>query len=284
MSPQADLAEVAQSICLSEGLNFRQYVGGGTFKKVFRVEREENEVYALKVVTEASHRTAREIEALQRCDHPNIARLFDVGSHDYQGHSYDYLLEEFLAGGTLTQHLEQHRTYSNDQILSLGEKMINAISHVAELGLVHRDIKPDNIMFREDGSTPVLVDFGLVRDLTATSLTQTWAPRGPGTPYYASPEQLNNKKRLIDWRTDQFSLGVVLCIARFVVHIFKHRNEPDFSRFTVERVARHGSRNQEILNQIHSAGLDCLERMTRVWPVQRYRFPEILSQEWNRQG
>jgi len=284
MSPQADLAEVARSICSSEKLNFRQYIGGGTFKQVFRVEKGEDEVYALKVVTEASHRTAREIAALQRCDHPNIARLFDVGSHDYQGDSYDYMLEEFLAGGTLTLRLKQHGPYNNEQILSLGKKMIAAITHVAEVGLVHRDIKPDNIMFREDGSTPVLVDFGLVRDLTATSLTQTWADRGPGTPYYSAPEQLNNQKRLIDWRTDQFSLGVVLCFARFAVHPFKYRNELYFSRYTVERVARRENRNNDVLNQFSESGLHCLEKMTRVWPVERYRLPEDLSQDWTTQG
>lgn len=284
MSPQVDLEDVARSICSSERLNFSRYVGGGTFKKVFRVDKGENEVYALKVVTEASRRTAREIEALQRCDHPNIARLFHVGNHDYQGASYDYMLEEFLAGGTLTRCLEQEGTYNNEQILSLGEKMIDAISHVADFGLVHRDIKPDNIMFREDGSTPVLVDFGLVRDLTATSLTQTWAARGPGTPYYASPEQLNNQKRLIDWRTDQFSLGVVLCFARFGMHPFKRQNEPDVSRYTVERVARRGNRNNDVLNQFSESGFHSLEKMTRVWPVERYRFPENLLQDWATQG
>lgn len=284
MSPQIDLEDVARSICSSERLNFRRYVGGGTFKKVFRVEKSESEVYALKVVTEASRRTTREIEALQRCDHPNIARLFQVGNHDYQGDSYDYMLEEFLAGGTLTCHFEQDGTYNNEQILNLGEKIISAISHVADLGLVHRDIKPDNIMFREDGSTPVLVDFGLVRDLTATSLTQTWADRGPGTPYYASPEQLNNQKRLIDWRTDQFSLGVVLCFARFGMHPFRHQNEPDFSRYTVERVARRGNRNNDVLNQFSESGFHSIDKMTRVWPVERYRFPENLSQDWATQG
>jgi hypothetical protein len=58
--------------------------------------------------------------------------------------------------------------------------------------------------------TPALVDFGLVRDLSETSLTASWLPRGPGTPLFASPEQLNNEKALIDWRSDQFSIGVIL--------------------------------------------------------------------------
>jgi len=284
MSPQADLTDVARSICVSEGLNFGRDIGGGVFKRVFRVEQHGDEVYALKVVIEASRRTVREIAALQRCNHSNIARLHRVGRHNYQGRGYDYMIEEFLSGGTLTYRLEQLGRLNNEQTLNLGKKMIDAIIHLSGIGLVHRDIKPDNIMFREDGSTPVLVDFGIVRDLTATSLTETWAARGPGTPYYASPEQLNNQKSLIDWRTDQFSLGVVLCWARFGAHPFKHRNEPDFSAATVERVAGRGNRNNDFLTQICQSGLPCLERMTRVWPVQRYRLPEELSQAWIDQG
>jgi len=284
MSPQADLADVARSICASEGLNFGRDIGGGVFKRVFLVEKRGNEVYALKVVIEASHRTAREIAALQRCNHSNIARLHRVGRHNYQGRGYDYMIEEFLSGGTLTYRLEQLGRLNNEQTLNLGKKMIDAIIHLSGIGLVHRDIKPDNIMFRENGSAPVLVDFGLVRDLTATSLTETWAARGPGTPYYSAPEQLNNQKSLIDWRTDQFSLGVVLCWARFGAHPFKHRNETDFSVATVERVARRGNRNTDILTQICQSGLPCLEKMTRLWPVQRYRLPEELSQDWINQG
>lgn len=278
MSPQIDLEDVARSICTSETLNFREYVGGGAYKKVYRVDKGESEVYALKVVTEASRRTTREIEALQRCDHPNIARLFHVGNHNYQGERYDYMLEEFLEGGTLTQAFEQDGTYNNEQILNLGEKMIEAISHLADLRLVHRDIKPDNIMFREDGSTPVLVDFGLVRDLTATSITQTWAAQ-PGTPYYASPEQLNNQKRLIDWRTDQFSLGIVLCRIRFGVHPFQQRNDTS-PRFAVQRVINRENRSIDTLNLIRDSGLECIEQMTRVWPVERYRLTERLIQDW----
>lgn len=283
MNPLLDLSPVARSICSSKGLSFRNFVGGGAFKQVFRVERTGERLYALKVITEISRRTIREIKALQLCDHPNIARLFEVGRHDYQDESYDYLLEEFLPGGTLTQKLQSLGRLNNEQTLSLGEKLIDAICHIAGHRLVHRDIKPDNIMFREDGFTPVLVDFGLVRDLTAISLTQTWAMPGPGTPYYSAPEQLNNQKHLIDWRTDQFTLGVVLCCARFGTHPFQHRYQND-PRFTIERVARRRDRNGNVLNQIQDSGLNCLERMTHVWPVQRYKSPEKLLEDWMRQG
>jgi len=284
MCPQIDLQDVARSICSEGGLTLRGFVGGGRFKKVFRAMSENGEEFALKVVEEPALRTFREIRALQRCDHPNIARLFHFGRHNFQGTRFDFMLEEFLAGGTLSEHLEQQGRLDNESTLSIGENLIDAISHLASLQLVHRDIKPDNIMFRERNISPILVDFGIVRDLAATSLTHSWLARGPGTPYFASPEQLSNQKRLIDWRTDQFSLGVVLCFARFGLHPYQHRNEPEFSRFTVERVARRGNRNNSVLTQLHATGLYCLEKMTHVWPVERYRLPENLLEDWRNQG
>jgi len=282
MSPQVDLSEVARSICTSKDLTFIEFVGGGEFKQVYQVEKEENEVFALKVVAEATRRTAREIRALQRCDHPNIARLYEVGKHTYQGNSYDYLIEEFLAGGTLTQKLGDQGNLNAEQTLIFGEKLIEAISHLIGHKLVHRDIKPDNIMYREDGSIPVLSDFGIVRDLTDVSLTRTGAFQ-PRTPFFAAPEQLNNQKRLIDWRTDQFSLGIVLCWARFGVHPFQHRDDTS-SRFAIERVENRESRSPDTITLIRDSGLECVEKMTCVWPVERYRLSNQLIQDWMAQG
>jgi serine/threonine protein kinase len=133
------------------------------------VQKSEREIFALKIVAEASPRTSREVTALRRCNHTNIARLFSVGRHNHQGTSYDYTLEEFLAGGTLTSRLDGNGLLNDEQVLNLGESIIGAIIHLADLELVHRDIKPDNIMFKEDAVTPVLVDFGLVRDLAVYS-------------------------------------------------------------------------------------------------------------------
>jgi len=204
MEFDVDLAEVAKSICDSEELILRRCVGGGAFKRAFRVEWAPGESYALKVINgpASAPRTLREIDALKKCNHPNIARLVAADSHYFHEVQYDFTLEEFLSGGTLTTRLLRHGNLDNEETLKLGQALIDALGHVASLDLVHRDIKPDNIMFRDDSRTSVLVDFGLVRDLSASSLTHTWVNRGPGTPYFAAPEQLNNQKRLIDWRTD----------------------------------------------------------------------------------
>jgi serine/threonine protein kinase len=253
---------------------------------VFRVATIASETYALKVINgpASAPRTQREIEALQRCNHPLIAQLYQVGSHIFNRVQYDFTVEEFLPGGTLTSRLQKDGWLDTEETFRLGELLIDAVGHVASLDLVHRDIKPDNIMFRGDGKTPVLVDFGLVRDLAADSLTQTWMAHGPGTPYFAAPEQLNNQKRLIDWRTDQFSLGVVLCYARFGIHPYQFPDEPVFSVKTIERVATRGPRSNDILNELSDAGLYCLEQMTRDWPVRRFRQPTDLAKAWRNRG
>ena len=125
----------------------------------------------------------------------------------------------------MADHLINHGLLNIHSSLSLGRQLIGAVSHVASLQLVHRDIKPENILFREGSLDPVLTDFGIVRDLQAESITQSWQPRGPGTYLFSSPEQLNNTKTLIDWRSDQFSLGILLSICTFDIHPYEH-NDP----------------------------------------------------------
>jgi serine/threonine protein kinase len=154
--------------------------------------------------------------------------------------------------------------------------MIDVLNHLHGLDLVHRDIKPDNILLRNNGFDPVLVDFGLVRDLTATSLTASWALRGPGTPYFASPEQLNNQKDLIDWRSDQFSLGVVASFCQFGLHPYQTPDEPVFASTTVDRVASRGDFGSSFLNSVQNNGCAFLQKMVSPWPVSRYRNPANL--------
>lgn len=284
-SSNTDLTQIAQKICEIKKLKFISYVNKGAFKQVFRVETAQGEPYAMKIIRNiSSQRTNREVDAIQKCNHPNIARLFEIDTHDINGSKYIFTLEEFLGGGTLTSRLQQNGCLKEEQIFNLGKQLIDAISHIAALGFVHRDIKPDNIMFKDEGNTPVLVDFGLVRDLSAISLTQTWINCGPGTPYFAAPEQLNNQKHLIDWRTDQFSLGITLCYACFGVHPYQFPDEPQFSSKTVERVATYGCRSKEVLNNFEKSTFRCLKKMTNIWPVERFRIPISLKKNWENKG
>lgn len=275
------LNEVAKSICFDLKLNFIGGSGEGAFKETYHVTTNEGFNIALKVFksSKVSERTQREIEAMLICNHPNIGKLREVTSYEYKDNTYLYLLEEFLSGGSLSEKLK-FGIIGIKQFHSIGECLINALSHISSHGLVHRDIKPDNIMFRDDDKTPVIVDFGLVRDLNSESLTQTWLLHGPGSPYYSAPEQLNNQKELIDWRTDQFSLGVTFSLCLFGLHPY-HRNGDNLSD-VVTRIIRREDCSSEFVQRCEENGLELLQKMVSPWSVGRFRKADQLKQAWNR--
>lgn len=281
MAQSSELTTIAQMICANKGLSFVAKVGEGAFKETFHVRDADGQSLALKVYKSNAHqeRNDREIQAMQTCNHPGVARILSLETFTVQQAQYFSTIEEYLAGGRLRDRLSAHGLMSVPETLALGTHLIDAIAHIASHDFVHRDLKPDNIMFREDGQTAVVVDFGLVRQLNAESLTGTWAIRGPGTPYYAAPEQLNNEKELIDWRTDQFSLGVVLAFCAFGRHPF----EAGTPVATVERVAQRGQPSAEFLRDARGSDLTVLEKMVAPWPVERYRTPQELAAAWSSQ-
>jgi serine/threonine protein kinase len=271
--------EVAQAFCAANGHQLVGPVGAGAFKETFHVVLATGEHQALKVYQPgfSPERTSRELGAMQRCSHPNIARLTSFTGFYLDGVQFLLSVEEFLPGGTLSSRL-QRGLLNGTEALGIGRQLVSAVAHIASHDLVHRDIKPDNILFRADGVTPVIVDFGLVRDLVRTSLTQTWLMRGPGTPYFAPPEQLRNEKAMIDWRSDQFSLGVVLALAAFGFHPYQDEGVPP--TLTVDRVAEHGSQCARFVDAARQSGMMFLVRMTAAWPVERFRTPDDLQRAW----
>jgi serine/threonine protein kinase len=274
-----ELEQVAKKICAKRGLQFVRRVGEGAFKQTFHVVDGRSTPLALKVFKAASSnkRDQREIDAMLRCKHNNIARLISVENCSHKGQEFVAITEEFLPGGTLTA----KGRLSVPQAIVMARQLVEAIAHIASLHLVHRDIKPDNILFRGDGSAPVITDFGVVRDLTDSSITPTWAARGPGTPLFAAPEQLNNEKHLTDWRTDQFALGVVLAYSVFGGHPYSEQGISD--RDIVDRVsARHGP-SDWFRDKAAETGLPQLVKMVVPWPVDRFRRPQMLRKAWSEQ-
>lgn len=276
--------DVAQSICFDRRLNYISLLGQGSFKKVYRVEQPDGTQLALKVLMSPteSPRVQREIESLLKCNHSTIAKLHVYDEHNYNGNQYRYLLEEFLQGGTLDDHIRSHNGLEEEEVLRIALPLVAALQHLKELDLVHRDIKPANIMFRHGIDTPVLVDFGCVRDLTASSLTQTYAQMAPGTPFFASPEQLHNDKLLTGWRSDQFSLGVTLFYARFIDHPYRYPDEPiSEANRVVQRVNRHDSFRPDLSQYVDGSRLNPIPKMIAPWPDGRYRTPTDLAKAWS---
>lgn len=277
------LESVAQAIAQHLGLADLTFCGHGAFKETFSARNQHDELVALKVLDRSKCnpvRTKREIEAMKKCDSPRIAKIKQFGQHvDPQNQPFDYVIEEFFAGGTLEDRLAG-KAISVDEVKKIGMALCEALCVLQHLRLVHRDIKPENIMFRGAANDPVLVDFGLVRDLAQTSLTLTWLPQGPGTPLYSSPEQLSNDKALIDWRSDQFSVGLVLGLCLTARHPF------DAGGMTlgdiVDSMSTRQSCTPDFRNAATSEGCSFLIKMIAGWPVQRFSDPETLINQLKR--
>lgn len=255
---------VAKKICLENGYTFESFIGAGNFKYTYKVKQNDTEL-ALKIFGEnnTAERTNREIGSMMNLNSTNIVKLYNVEVIRLDGKDIKYCVEEFLPGGSLGDKIKG-KSLNRKEVIEVLLDILKALSDMEPLKLVHRDIKPDNIMFRKKEA--ILVDFGLVRDLTLESLTQTHMVQGPGTPFFASPEQLNNKKELIDWRSDQFSLGVTLIYAFTKKHPYEGGNVCQ----TVDNVALCEKKNKLVCELLSNNNLSFLLKMVNPYPFQRY--------------
>ncbi len=143
-----------------------------------------------------------EAQAAAALNHPNIVAVYDWGDDD----GSPYIVTEYLAGGSLRAVLDQGVRLSQSQTLLVGLEATRALDYAHRRGFVHRDVKPANLMFGEDGRLRV-ADFGLARALAEAAWTE---PQGAvlGTARYASPEQAQGQP--VDGKADVYSLGLVL--------------------------------------------------------------------------
>ena len=138
--------------------------------------------------------------------HPNIATVYDVGEDSLRGERIHYLVMEFIEGETLDRVLQRDgRPFTLPQADTIVRQVADALGYAHQRGMIHRDVKPANIMLGRDGHV-TLMDFGLVRAGEASQLTQTGTVLG--TPAYMAPEQIMDAQ--VDRRVDIYALGVVI--------------------------------------------------------------------------
>jgi serine/threonine protein kinase len=276
------MESVARAICAGLGYSFGGGIGQGAFKETYLVTKADGTKLAVKVLRPgcSTDRSGREVDAMKKCEHPNIIALLELAEFEHIGTKYGYIVEKFMEGGTLDDRLKKS-LLSRDETLDLGDELIRAVAHIADNELVHRDLKPPNIMYPAAGAEAMVGDFGIVRDLSKTSITPSYFMSGPGTPFFASPEQLNNEKTLIDWRSDQFSLGVTLAMAHFGFHPYREDGEDDNQAIT--RVAARRGPSAKFSQAVTSAKLPVLVRMVAPWPAERVRTPGELLDDWRTQ-
>lgn len=269
--------QTAAQLCDAHGFTFHRELGSGAFKSAYLIRRGKDELAAMKVaeVGDFGERLQREVQALRSCEHGNIAKILDAFPQEIGGRHFLIVVEEYLAGGTLEQRMAAG-PISPNHVRQLGRRLADVLGHLRDRGLVHRDIKPANIMFRGDGPEPVLTDFGIVRDLNAPTLTADFMGMGPGTPAYAAPEQLTNERALIDWRTDQFGLALVVAQCVLGRHPYLAVGGGNV-RDAIMRVAAKQQMAYDSRVQLLAAGFGGLLRALDPWPVGRYRRPEDLA-------
>jgi serine/threonine protein kinase len=162
------------------------------------------------VRSEASRaRFLREAETVARIRHPNVVDVTDVGIE----HGIPFLVMEFLEGEDLLHLLSRQGPLEPRAAADAVLPVAAGLCAVHRLGIVHRDVKPENVLLARDGQggvIPKLIDFGVSKDLDASTRSGGQAPHTvTGTPHYMSPEQARGAAQL-DGRTDQYALGVLL--------------------------------------------------------------------------
>jgi putative two-component system response regulator len=184
-----------------------EYVGKGGMAEVYKGYHEGlDRTVAIKILPDffvddrsSRDRFHQEARSIARLNHPNILRIFDFGEDD----GVPYLVLEFIEGDTLADRLGKPMPL--ESVVKLLTPIASALDHAHSEGLLHRDVKPSNILMRTDG-TPMLADFGLARmadsarKLTATGLVM-------GTPEYMSPEQISEEN--VGPASDVYALTVV---------------------------------------------------------------------------
>lgn len=186
-----------------------EMIGGGGMANVYLAEDMilEREV-AVKILRldfandeELIKRFNREAQAAASLDHPNIVNIYDVGEEN----DIYYIVMEYVKGLTLKQYIQRHHHIPVEKTLHIMEQVTSAIEHAHQHGIIHRDIKPQNILIDENDNVKI-TDFGIATALSATTITQTNSVLG--SVHYLSPEQARGG--MANKKSDVYSLGIVM--------------------------------------------------------------------------
>ncbi|HKL11776.1 MAG TPA: Stk1 family PASTA domain-containing Ser/Thr kinase, partial [Clostridia bacterium] len=142
-----------------------------------------------------------ESQSAAKLSHPNIVNIYDIGIEE----DINYIIMEYIEGTTLKESILENAPFENNRIVDIASQIAAALSHAHKNKIIHRDIKPQNILITKDNRIKV-ADFGIARAVSDATVVNT--ANLMGTVHYASPEQL--KGSLVDERTDIYSLGVIM--------------------------------------------------------------------------
>ena len=201
-----------------DGFRVLGVIGRGGMGTVYKAEQENpRRAVALKVLRQdcfsasARRRFEHEVATLGRLKHPGIAQIYDAGTFDSPFGPQPFFAMELVDGRTLLRYADEERLVTRQRLL-LFTKICDAVEHAHRRGVIHRDLKPGNVLVGPRGQ-PKVLDFGIARatdsDLEVTTI-QTDVNQLIGTLAYMSPEQTEGDSFALDTRSDVYSLGVIL--------------------------------------------------------------------------
>ena len=188
---------------------FLEEIGRGAMGIVFKARDSElDEIVALKILPdnlsnnpEAISRFKREARSARKLSHPNIVRIHDIGEE--MGRKY--ISMEYVEGDDLRKTLKEKGPFDEKTTISIAKQISSALDYAHQTGIIHRDVKPANMMLTKDNVIKV-TDFGIAKVIESTESTMAGAIIG--TPLYMSPEQIRGQ--MVDNRADIYSLGILL--------------------------------------------------------------------------
>ena len=184
-------------------------LGAGAMAVVYKARQLSlNRIVAIKILPkrfsenpEYVERFYKEGQAAGKLNHPNIVQAFDVG----EAGGYHYFVMEYVEGRTIADDLAQGKVFSESEALEIIIQVARALEHAHACHLIHRDVKPKNIMINNSGMVK-LADMGLARGMSDMEAAQSEEGKAYGTPYYIAPEQIRGRID-IDGRADIYGLG-----------------------------------------------------------------------------
>ena len=268
---------------LIEGYLLEKKLGQGAFGSVYKaVHKQTNAVVAVKTIRPqlvSSERDIarflREAETGRQLVHPHILRIHDAG----ECNGSHYIAMEYIPGREVSKLIQEYGRLDVGYTMRIGIQISNALQHAFEKGIVHRDIKPDNIMVVQEprkGVIAKLVDFGLAKCFTEAGTSGLTAPgEGMGTLAYMPPEQLDNALNA-DQRSDIYALGATLyhmlagqrpfnekTTRSFIMKILHHKPDP---------LRKHNPQAPQELE-------DIVTRAMAKKPEDRYQAPKDLEHD-----
>ncbi len=276
----------------------RRELGQGAFGRVYEAHDPQlDRLVAIKVSKELKGRDAvdrflREARSAAHLRHPNIIPVFEYGQID----DLSMIVYELVDGQTLRSYIKQNEPLPLSETITIIRKIANGLDYAHNEGIIHRDMKPDNVLIDKKGE-PHIADFGCARRFDDQDMHQTVEGSILGTPMYMSPEQASGRAHRADGRTDVWSLGVMLYEMvsgekpfqgklSDLLHLIRHRDPKPLRRINpsiprdIETICSRCLR-RELDQRFATAGELAaeLERFQRGEPILSRRI-SLISRTW----